>query len=240
MWRKVVWRGAGRQLRWSSSAWQVLGLPAGSSRAQVKAAYYELAKRTHPDGQPAADASGSPPDTAQFLQVQAAFEELMEETRQPGPRVATSPNHAARGGAPPPRHAAERKARPSARVRTLGEVLCDQLEEEPGEARAVWEEIVARRLPVDAHVSDRLAKACGRSGLGMRGALEMLREGTRLGLMPQAVRSATIASIMCHCKEENLEVTFDLVADMTDEDRTPEVLSALSSTFSFFPSGSSF
>ena len=41
-------------------------------------------------------------------------------------------------------------------------------------------------------------------------------------------------------KEEELDVTFEVVDEIREEDRTPEVLAALSATFSQFPSGASF
>eukprot|EP00966_Prymnesium_polylepis_P159264 3680646-Prymnesium_polylepis.1 len=214
--------------RLSTDAWRVLGLPAGSTRPQIKAAYYEAAKRTHPDGQSSDDADAPAADPVAFLAVQAAFEELMA---QQGPSSkaapATAANHAARSGSAAERPSRSHRApRASARIRTLGEVLCDRLSDEPEYAPEIWSDIVNRQLAVNAYMTDALFRACAKGGLGMPVALGMLREGTRLGLLTQAVRSASIVSILCHCKEDDLDTTFQLVDEITDEDRTPEVLAA--------------
>ena len=116
-------------------------------------------------------------------------------------------------------------------------MLCDSLVDEPEQVQVLWAEIIERKLAINAHMTDSIFRACGTSGLGMSVALAMLREGTRLGLLSQTVRSASIVSILCYCKEADLDVTFQLVDEITDEERTPEVLAALSSTFSKYPSG---
>eukprot|EP00966_Prymnesium_polylepis_P090379 2093081-Prymnesium_polylepis.1 len=211
----------------STDAWHILGLPAGSTKIQIKKAYYEAAKRTHPDGQSSDDADAPAADPAAFLAVQAAFEELMAQQGPAKAAPATAANHAARSGSAAERPSRSHQApRASARIRTLGEVLCDRLSDEPEYAPELWAEVVDRQLAVNAYMTDALFRACAKGGLGMPVALGMLREGTRLGLLTQAVRSASIVSILCHCKEDDLDVTFQLVDEITDEDRTPEVLAA--------------
>ena len=71
-------------------------------------------------------------------------------------------------------------------------------------------------------------------------ALRILRDATARGLLPQDVRSSALVSLLTRCKEEELDVTFEVVDEIREEDRTPEVLTALSATFSQFPSGASF
>ncbi|KAL3916734.1 MAG: hypothetical protein SGPRY_006695 [Prymnesium sp.] len=133
----------------SSDPWQVLGLTHGASKQQVKSAYYELAKRTHPDGQTGGDSDHAPePDAAAFLEVQAAFDEVMDLIKNAERTVAqpTAPNHSSRSGTPSQRPSYQRKPRASQRIRTLGEVLCDQLVDEPARVQAVWSDIKEQRL----------------------------------------------------------------------------------------------
>ena len=127
---------------------------------------------------------------------------------------------------------------------TLGEVLCARLAGEPEAAAVVWEDIKSGRYEVTTKMADLLFKACAthRPGTGgMRSALAILRDGTALGMFPSSVRATAIVSLLTWCKEqEELDATFEVVDEIRDEDRTPEVLAALSSTFSYFPSGASF
>ena len=88
----------------SRRAEQILGVPAGASRAVLRERYYQLAKETHPDTATAGA------DGASFVAVRAAFEELLEASVS-SPVARTAPNTAARGGAsqwassPPRAHA---------------------------------------------------------------------------------------------------------------------------------------
>ena len=75
----------------------------------------------------------------------------------------------------------------------------------------------------------------------MPAAVLILREAQAQELLTREVRSSTIVSLLTLCKEEGaMESTFEVVDMITDDDRTEEVLAALSSTFSYFPSGASF
>ena len=211
-----------------------LGVPVGATRAAIRLKYFELAKETHPDTNPDAE----PGD---FLAVQQAFEELMAAPTAPQ-RVTTAANKAARGSAaqPPPRRSGS--ARPAgARPLSLGEILCQRLEEEPTAYRDVWDDIVGRKLEVNANITCAIFKACAASGAGMPAAVLILREAQAQELLTREVRSSTIVSLLTLCKEEGaMESTFEVVDMITDDDRTEEVLAALSSTFSYFPSGASF
>ena len=58
--------------------------------------------------------------------------------------------------------------------------------------------------------------------------------------MTPAARSEALVSLLAWCKEDELDCTFDVCDEIGDDDKTPEVLAALSATFSYFPSGASF
>ena len=223
----------------SRRAEQILGVPAGASRAVLRERYYQLAKETHPDTATAGA------DGASFVAVRAAFEELLEASAS-SPVARTAPNTAARGGAsqwassPPRAHAsAGSSGGPS-----LGEVLCERLREEPEAARVVWEDLRSRRLRVSPAMADALFRACARAHAdtsdGMRAALGILREATALGMVTHEVRADALVSLLTWCKEDELDCTFEVCDEIGEDDRTPEVLAALSATFSFFPSGASF
>ena len=124
----------------------VLGLEEGATARQIKMKYFDLAKRTHPDmlnvahkeaaaaatndvgpkvvsyaaGAAILDAThAAAPTAASFLEIQAAYDALMEEGDESG-----------RGGASR-RNARRPGQAATARARTLGEVLCDRLRDEP-------------------------------------------------------------------------------------------------------------
>ena len=127
------------------------------------------------------------------------------------------------------------------RMPTLGEILCRRLDSEPNAYGAVWEDISSQRLVVSANMTCALFKACAVSGDGMPAALRLLREMQDQQVLTPEVRASSIVSLLTLCKEEGaMETTFEVVDMITDADRTPEVLAALSSTFSYFPSGASF
>ena len=240
----VARRSLGRRsLCAAADAWSVFALPANSSKSAIRLRYLELAKETHPDANPDA------PEGA-FLTVQQAFEELMAAAANPsasgggGGGSNTSRSSAARGGGPG-RPGARRAAAPlrtaTPRPPTLGEILCGRLEYEPSAYGEVWEDVMAKRLEVTAAITCAIFKACARSGAGMPAALAILRDAQHRAVMTPDVRATSIASLLTLCKEEGaMDATFEVVDMITDEDRTPEVLAALSSTFSYFPSGASF
>ena len=210
--------------------------PSNATKAELRAKYYELAKMTHPD-------SREDNCAEEFLAVQRAFEELMTEV---GKRPATtSASSAARGGTAAASQTS-RKGRPAARPfagqpPTLGEVLCERLKHDPAAYGEVWTDVLERRLDVSSAMTCAIFKACAASGAGMSAALEVFQEATAEQMLTAQVRTSSLVSLLTLCKEENLDVTFEVVELITDEDKQdPELFAALSSTFSFFPSGASF
>mmetsp|Transcript_56488 Transcript_56488/g.93356 ORF Transcript_56488/g.93356 Transcript_56488/m.93356 type:complete len:239 (-) Transcript_56488:183-899(-) len=214
---------------------KVLGIPLGSSREIIRQRFYELAKQTHPDT--AHDTSSNSPS---FIEIKAAFDRMLaDSTTTCVPK--TSAKSAAKGWAG--RRSASDGSQKNFEQRppTLGEVLCDQLSEEPEHVRAVWEDVTVRRLNVTGRMADALFRACARDHTaGMRTALLILREGTAFGLLSPAIRAEAIVSLLTWCKEEELDCTFEVCDEIREEDKTPEVLAALSMAFSYFPSGASF
>jgi hypothetical protein len=181
-----------------SNAYFLLGLKPGAPKRAVKLAYYALAKETHPDAVgPAAAPKPGPAikdfstsstgilaaDTAadrhvdKFLEVQSAFELLIEELEGGGASKA--------GGAKRPR---ARRTRP----KTLGEVLCDRLRDEPEAVAEVWEELKQGRLDVTAVMADEILKAhAKRGGGGLAAAMHVLYEATHTGMLQQQARRSS-------------------------------------------------
>lgn len=167
----------------SSEPLAVLGLPEGASRQSIKMRYYELAKLTHPDSRAEDEQEDS--DLPSFLEVISAFEELMEldSSSLQGKPSQSAPNHAARGGGGASHHARGKyEGGRRRREKTLGEVLVEQLEEEPLAIEKVWADIKSGRLTVHGTMLDALFRACGRvhkeAGGGLPAALAILRDGT--------------------------------------------------------------
>ena len=163
-----------------NEAYSVLGLTQTVTRLEVKRRFYELAKQTHPDvvGTNAAEEdSGATGDSTSFLQIHAAFEVVMREldgkwTTVDGVRVRTAPSAAARGGSREGAGGGQRSASGKVvkRSRTLAEVLCDRLQEEPSAVRAVWEDILRDNLRVTEATLEALFRACGARDGGARTA----------------------------------------------------------------------
>jgi hypothetical protein len=191
----------------------VMGLKEDATRQAVKARYYELAKLTHPDVAGDAAPSGQPA----FLEVQDAFEQLLAALAERAD-AATAPGSAARGGASPRRRAG---ARQTARRRTLAEVLCERLTEEPGAHAEVWADIVERELPVVGGVLDSLFRACAASGAGLPAGIDILRDAQRLDLLSRSVRLAAHVSLIKWCKEDkqSFETIWKEIPAADKEDR---------------------
>ena len=136
------------------NAYILLGLQPGATAREIKQKYYALAKQTHPDviareakeaaARAAADmgpkvvnfgsgasgvletdhlAAAAKPTVVPFLEVQAAYDILMDEDSAADAKKART----VRAGAKP------------SRARTLGEVLCDRLRDEPEVCAELWE-----------------------------------------------------------------------------------------------------
>ena len=183
------------------SAWAILDLTPGSPPQQIKARFYELAKKTHPDVATDGDDSDA---HASFIEILAAFEELMSEGEAGSARAgsSTSPSAAARGGAAQSsrRRSGGAAGGPVERERSLGDILCERLEEEPHAAREVWADIVEQRLHVRETMLEALFRACGaKGGGGLSTALEILRDAQELGLLTKSTREAAAISII-KCK----------------------------------------
>mmetsp|Transcript_45146 Transcript_45146/g.146842 ORF Transcript_45146/g.146842 Transcript_45146/m.146842 type:complete len:247 (-) Transcript_45146:30-770(-) len=228
--RTVVWRlaaAAGTRCRAHSStrlsvdaSLAVMGLSHGASPTEVKLRFYELAKLTHPDA-----VRDAPPTAGQptFVEVLSAFEVLVaEEAAAAASAGATAPNAAARGGAGPARRTS--RAAAARRKKTLSEVLCERLEEEPSAAMAVWTDLKQRELPLNEATMDLLFRACARSG-GLPAAEAVMREA--VGLLTPSVRAAALVSLIKWCKED--KSSFEKIMNLVDEaERTPEEMEYMS------------
>ncbi len=221
---------------WSdpAAALKVLGLPFGTSRREIKLRFYELAKQTHPDAQPTAEAAEAAAESSKmpcFVDVLDAFELLMEADEfQLGGVSAdgTAPKNAARGGG----SGAARQSRGASwgrsnRTKTLGEVLCERLEDEPSAALEVWGEIKDQRLQVAEGSMDSLFRACASSGVGLSVALQILREANQLELLSKPVRSAALVSLIKWCKEDksSYETIFN---EIEEQDKDPDLMETVS------------
>eukprot|EP00965_Chrysotila_dentata_P256476 6212549-Pleurochrysis_carterae.AAC.6 len=238
-----------RKLCVSANAYDVLGLPHGAERSAIRRRFYELAKQTHPDSQALSGDDGPSVeyDGGAFVRIQAAYETLLKaDSSRKSDEPKTAAAHAARGTAKWARQS-RAEARPSSgsvRQRTLGEVLCERLKAEPEAVDIVWQDVRGRNLEVTGKMADLLFRACAlhhgqeNAGSGMSQALQILREATPN--MTSSTRAQALVSLLCWCKEDELDCTFEVCNEINDADRTPEVLAALSASFSYFPSGASF
>ena len=147
----------------SAAAYGVLGLPIGSSSSDVKKRYYQLAKETHPDTMSSAtevDEEASADSLKKFLAVQGAFELLMEELKNAS-KQSTGATTTARGSGTRPSRASG-APRPGERPKSLAEILCERLDDEPGVdgVLRIWAEIMEQRLQVTERVANALFREC--------------------------------------------------------------------------------
>ena len=221
------------------NAHMILGVEAGTPKQKLKMAYWAKAKECHPDvvggerekasrskrkgavvqstaGGAALlddDANGAP-SVDQFVEIQAAFDLLMEALES------------GEDGAKP-----RRRNKPGARQKTLGEVLCERLRDEPPAWAEVWAELKQSRLDVTTAMIDGLLKACGKSGGGLHDAIGMLRDASASGMMHQPVRNQALGSLL------NLAIELDwdvdaAVNEINDVDReSPEVIAAIGAVY---------
>tara|TARA_B100000524_G_scaffold34920_1_gene17181 strand:- start:77 stop:883 length:807 start_codon:yes stop_codon:yes gene_type:complete len=250
------------------AAHRTLGLQMGTSRAVIRARFYELAKQTHPDScrTAALEAPPSEASSSRFVEIRDAFEVLMaacrEDDHTSSSTAATSARNSARGATHRERQRQHTAASDPPRAPSLGEVLCGRLQAEPGAWSEVWQDLRTHTLPVTGAMADTLFKAIARSekikrenriskisnsgvgesseARGMSSALDLFREASRLGMLNADARPAALVSLLSWCRESSLDASFDVCNEVREEDKTPELLAALSETFSYFPSGASF
>jgi hypothetical protein len=219
---------------------------------EVKMRYYELAKETHPDvlAQKAREAAAAEEANVQakvasfetgvletdhmaganrvvpFLEVQAAYDALMEDA----------------GGAEEKR-AARRSAGGRSRERTLGEVLCDRLRDEPEVYAELWEEILRDKLKVNDAMLDALFRAARRSAKQTGAHLDAARSGQRIildgtaqGVLTIDSRCSAFVTLLtwCQAEEEALgDFALEVIEQINDEDRahSPAVMAAIGAVF---------
>jgi len=215
-----------------ADAYSVLGLPDGSARKAVKQAYFELAKKTHPDIVSEEQDEALPT----FLELSAAFEVIEEHTfDMEAPSLpGTAANAAARGSDGRARTArTSSAARAAARARSLGEVLCDRLAEDPELARLVWDEIRERKLRVVPTTLDRLFRACAEAAAqrgsddGLTLALAIMREASQDGLLTPSLREAALVSVIKWCKRDRSSFE-EIYASIDEQDLTASTMETVS------------
>jgi hypothetical protein len=208
----------------------VLGVPPHATRAQIRARYFELAKATHPDTNPEVDAGA-------FLQIQAAFEELLAAQPEGQQRAPTAANAAARGGGP----SAQRRERPTSprsttqrRPPTYADILCQRLSHDPPSYSNVWADIMEKKeFEVSAAVACALFRAAASAGGGVPAAMDIFHEAQAKRMLSRDARTASLVVLLTLCEEAGaMDTTMELCDLITEDDRTPEVLAALSSSFS--------
>ena len=198
----------------SRSPHAVLGLEVGASKRRKKRT--TGGSRTDAVGD-AGDDDAAAPSAPTFVEVLAAFEELMDEADARGAGPASSRRCPARRAGAVYR---------STRRVTLGEALCARLEWEPEAARDVWAEILAEQCAVAPATLDLLFRACGeRSDLGLPAALEILREASRSGLLDASTRAAAMVSMVKWCKSsrDDFEAIHNEIAVDGGGERDPEL-----------------
>jgi len=161
-----------------------------------------------------------------FLEVQAAYELLMEAAENGGGVLQAD----SRGR--------RKETGPKMRAKTLGEVLVERLVEEPEAVGTVWGDIVAQGCGVSVPMIERLFKAHAHHGRaetnkGMDAGLEMLLQGVEVGLVSQTTRSAAMVHLLTGWKDANEEYVVNVVIEhVTDEDREDAtVMAAIGAVF---------
>mmetsp|Transcript_43150 Transcript_43150/g.136181 ORF Transcript_43150/g.136181 Transcript_43150/m.136181 type:complete len:293 (-) Transcript_43150:167-1045(-) len=232
-----------------NNAYFMLGLEPGATRKQVKLAYYRLAKETHPDviGGGAArkanraaatgavnravvrdeqtgflDEEGEAASPASFLEVQAAFDAVIDALDHP------EGTEGEEGG--------KRKRRPDRREKTLGELLVERLGEEPETVAEVWDEIREQNLEVTAAMLTQLLHACTSLGSdGFHTAVDIIEaeECTfQLG-----ARQSGLCSLLQLCtgpmgEDEAWDADVVVNYHINDEDREhPNVIAAIGAVY---------
>lgn len=213
--------------------------------------YYDLAKRTHPDvlaqkakaaaaaeaanvqakvesfntGVLATDHDAAGSDTVPFLELQEAYNTLLETDGSEADKRSTK-----RSGAP-------------GRQRTLGELLCDRLKDEPEAHAELWEEIVRDELRVTEPMLDALFRAVRLSAkrdaqLDAAGAFlwNIILDGTAHGLLTIDTRCNAFVSLLTWCTEEEDqlgEFALEVIDQITDADRahSPTVMASIGAVF---------
>ena len=240
------------------NAFLLLGLQPEASKKEIKMRYYDLAKRTHPDviareAKEAAEkaaanlqaksvsyntgvleedysknANHATTTVVPFLEVQAAYDALMNDDgsgldKRPAKRPGAAGNQ---------------------RERTLGEVLCDRLKEEPEMHQELWEEILRDKMRVTEPMLDALFKAARRAAKpGDSGQLDAARSGQRIiidgtwaGVLSIDARCSAYCSLLAWCTEDEEalgDLALEIVEQINDEDRahSPAVMAAIGAVF---------
>ena len=253
---------AAERLTQRKNALLLLGLEPGATQKQIKLRYYDLAKRTHPDvlaqqAKEAAaqqakdnvhakvrsynvgvieedyskDADHRTTTVVPFLEVQAAYDTLMNDDASADTRPVARPGAAGRAN--------------SARQRSLGEVLCDRLKEEPEAHEELWEEILREKMRVTEPMLDALFKAARRTAKkgdavakveAARCAQRIIIDGTYGGVLGLDARCSAFVSLLswCQAEEEALgDLALEVVEQINDEERahSPAVMAAIGAVF---------
>ena len=216
--------------------------------------YYDLAKTSHPDvlanqAREAAEKQAAhvgpkvasydvgvleedysrSPSVVPFLELQTAYDTLMMSDEDDA-ASASSSKPARRAGQAPPR------------ARTLGEVLCDRLKDEPEAHAELWAEILRDKLTVTEPMLDTffsaLVRWAGKTKRleGARIAQRMIYDGHAHSLMSIDTRCSALCSLLsfCQANEEELgELAFEIVDQISDEERahSPAVMAAIGAVF---------
>ena len=207
---------------------EVLGLEHGSSKADIKRRFYERAKQVHPD------VSGAD-NTADFVALLAAFEQLMDEpSAAPG-----ASNRSARHQAGPSAARGRPRWSQTRREYTLGELLCERLREADCTAATlqdVWREVKEmHEQDPEQHKAtglmlDMLVAAGVRTG-GVDAARDLLRDGRRCGLVSGADFIVGLCALVKHGSADK-SLTFEAVCEEAGEQlQRPEALEALHSAW---------